>query len=185
MQVYDERNRHLHFSQARIRHFYLFFLCLFGWSLITEMISVLFAVMFFVHKVSYFSGCSDDLSVDLASSLASISSGKAVDGSVDLSVKLAHVAIVKNLNRISFWSEAVLFVAFFSWGGSCGKFSEDLFHSSLVSSAVSGVGKSVKNSLEILLAIVKGVELDFSKKRDFWTALKVTQPLIFKFFHRL
>ena len=74
----------------------------------------LLAVMFFIHEVSDFSGGSDDLSVDLASSITSIPSCKAVDSSIDLSVELAHVAIIKNLNRISFSTEAIFFVAVFS-----------------------------------------------------------------------
>ena len=111
----------------------------------------LFAVMFFVHKVSDFSGCSDDLSVDFSPTVASISSGKAVDGSIDLPVELAHVAFVENKNTVGLSSEAVLFVAFFSGSGSGGQFGENLLHSTFVSIAVSGAGKSIENSLEIFI----------------------------------
>ena len=51
--------------------------------------------------------------MDLASSIASIVSGPAVDGSVDLTVQLAHVALIENLDVVGgvFGPEAVIFVA--------------------------------------------------------------------------
>ena len=53
----------------------------------------------------------DDLSVDLARSLAGVVSCPAVDGSVDLAVELAHVIFIEDGDISCFLGEAVLFAA--------------------------------------------------------------------------
>ena len=68
------------------------------------------AVVSGVKEVSDLSRMSDDLSVGLASSIASVVSGPAVERGVNLAVQLAHVIFIEDGDVRSFL-EAVLFVA--------------------------------------------------------------------------
>jgi hypothetical protein len=64
-----------------------------------------------VEKVLDLSTMSDNLSVDLSSSRASVVAGPAIERSVYLAVECAHVAFVEDLDGICLAAEAVFFVA--------------------------------------------------------------------------
>ena len=69
-----------------------------------------------VVEVSDLSSGSDDLSVDLASSIASVVSRPAVESGVDLPVQLAEVGLVKDVDVVGaiVGTETILFVAAFT-----------------------------------------------------------------------
>ena len=113
------------------------------------------AVIFIVEEFLDLSRRSNDLSVDLASSLAGVVSRVAVDRRVDLPVQLAHVVGVENCHLISFiggFSWEVLFVAVFS-GVSALEFVESFLHSAGVSASPFFVGDGIHNTLKLRFKI--------------------------------
>ena len=101
-----------------------------------------------VEEVLDFSAMSDNLSVDLSSSLAGVVARPAVDRSVNLAAEFAHVFLVKDLNGVCLASEAVFFVARFASFGFFSLF-QKFFHSVDVSLLVAFAANRSKDSLEI------------------------------------
>ena len=64
------------------------------------------AIVFVVEIFLDFSRRSDDLSVDFASSFAGVVARVAVDRRVDLSVQLAHIVGVENVDLVAFFVSA-------------------------------------------------------------------------------
>ena len=96
------------------------------------------AIILVVEELLDFSRRSDDLSVNLASSFASVVSRVAVDCRVDLPVQLAHVVSVEDGDFVSFFS--VLWEVFIVAGRSIlgyrsRDFIKSFLHSALVSAS--------------------------------------------------
>ena len=104
------------------------------------------AVVSGVKEVSDLSRMSDDLSVGLASSIASVVSGPAVERGVNLAVQLAHVIFIEDGDVRSFL-KAIFFVAGLA-RGSISRLGKHFVHSADVASGESFVRKRVENTLE-------------------------------------
>ena len=108
-------------------------------------------VILFVKEALDLPCRSDDLSVDLSSSLASVVSSEAVDRRVYLIIELAHVVAVKDSYLISFFgslSRKVLFVARNSCLGSLESV-ESLLHTARVSTAPFLIDDGINHTLKM------------------------------------
>jgi len=111
------------------------------------------AVVLFVEELFGFSRRSDDLSVNLASSLASIVSRVAVECRVDLAVQLAHVVSVKDGDLISFFffSDGEVFIVAVDSSVGSSKFVKMFVHSITVSDSPFLVSNRIYHSLNEII----------------------------------
>ena len=110
------------------------------------------AVVLFVEELFGFSRRSDDLSVNLASSLASIVSRVAVECRVDLTVQLAHVVSVEHGDLISFFfSGGEVFIVAVDSSVGPSKFVKMFVHSITVSDSPFLVSNRIYHSLNEII----------------------------------